>query len=189
MREQLRERGPPLVGFLLLIAGACLLCSPAWAQEAAQGAQGISGDALVGVGATATTSGGILLAGWQFVTRKLNAIEDRSVVLEQKVSQALDKHGESLELVRELLGLLKLDVEANRLRRDERQEIGRQVAELHKWHDKTDQDGVPVWYVRSTIEQAILALSANVEKQTDVFRELANEIRGTSRRKPGTNGA
>lgn len=54
--------------------------------------------------------------------------------------------------------------------------INSQVKDLHDWHAKTDQDGVPVWYVRRSLEAAIEKLADNIQKQTDVFSRLVWEI-------------
>lgn len=51
-----------------------------------------------------------------------------------------------------------------------------QIRDLHDWHSKTDQDGVPVWYVRRSLEEAIDKLAENIQKQTDAFTRLVWEI-------------
>lgn len=53
------------------------------------------------------------------------------------------------------------------------QELMAMTRQLHKMHDKCDEDGVPVWYVRRSLEQAIGRLADNVDKQTAVFQEQA----------------
>lgn len=55
--------------------------------------------------------------------------------------------------------------------------LSREVADLHKWHDQRDQDGVPVWYVRRSLEDAINKLAANLATQTDVLRAMHEEIK------------
>ncbi len=100
--------------------------------------------------------------------------------MEGQLAEALKKHGENLELVRELLTYLKAGAERAERREGERRELQKQINDLHKWHDKTDTDGVPIWYVRSSMEEAIKALGSNVNRQTEVFRELVHEIRGAS---------
>ena len=47
---------------------------------------------------------------------------------------------------------------------------------LHEMHDKTDEDGVPVWYVRRSLEKSIEKLADNIDKQTDVFKLLIDKI-------------
>jgi hypothetical protein len=44
-----------------------------------------------------------------------------------------------------------------------------QTDQLYKWHNVLDDDGVPIWYVRRSLEEAILKLSDNIMKQTIVY--------------------
>lgn len=44
------------------------------------------------------------------------------------------------------------------------------TSELHKWHDKEDADGVKVWYVRQSLETAILKLTDTIASQTDLIK-------------------
>lgn len=41
--------------------------------------------------------------------------------------------------------------------------LARLTEELHGWHNKEDEDGVKVWYVRRSLEKAIVQLGAAVE--------------------------
>ncbi|HUW47260.1 MAG TPA: hypothetical protein VMW36_00765 [Patescibacteria group bacterium] len=57
--------------------------------------------------------------------------------------------------------------------------IDTKVVELHKWHDIQDSDGVPIWYVRKSLEEiirqngeAVQALSQQSFIQTQVLQEL-----------------
>lgn len=50
----------------------------------------------------------------------------------------------------------------------------RQLNELHAWHDQRDADGVPVWYVRTSLELAITG-------QTAAMKTLADNIAAQSR--------
>ena len=52
-----------------------------------------------------------------------------------------------------------------------------QTADLHEWHAVKDAEGVPVWYVRRSLEEAIKELSGNIARQTDIFSGLVTEIR------------
>ena len=51
------------------------------------------------------------------------------------------------------------------------------TAQLHEWHNQKDKDGVPVWYVRSSFENAINRLTETLEKQIEVFTELIIEMK------------
>jgi len=39
-----------------------------------------------------------------------------------------------------------------------------QINKLYDWHNKMDEDNVPVWYVRRSFEDSILALNSTLEK-------------------------
>lgn len=49
--------------------------------------------------------------------------------------------------------------------------IAKQTDDLYRWHDVRDNEGVPIWYVRKSLEKAINKLADNVEKQTVAIRE------------------
>jgi hypothetical protein len=44
-----------------------------------------------------------------------------------------------------------------------------QLQRLYDWHNIMDQDGVPVWYVRQSLEDAIGKLSTNLENQNKIL--------------------
>lgn len=52
-----------------------------------------------------------------------------------------------------------------------------QISDLHKWHNQRDRDGVPVWYVRHSLEDSINRLSKNIAIQNDLLKELVNANR------------
>jgi hypothetical protein len=63
----------------------------------------------------------------------------------------------------------------------------RLLRDLHDWHDKEDAEGVKVWYVRRSLEEAITKLSENIEKQTEILTEIhrqQNDLRAEIRREP-----
>ena len=59
--------------------------------------------------------------------------------------------------------------------------IAHQVEELHKWHDKDDNEGVKIWYVRKSLEDAITKLAMNIETMTEIFRGMQAEVLATRR--------
>lgn len=66
--------------------------------------------------------------------------------------------------------------EAKEETREKIEKLVRMIDDLHKWHSKTDEDGVPVWYMRRSFEAAINKLADNIEKQTIVFTKLIEKI-------------
>ena len=59
----------------------------------------------------------------------------------------------ALLVLREVFGFLKEKVRAqSNLVIDN---MAKQIQELHEWHAVTDEDGVKIWYLRRTLENAI----------------------------------
>ncbi len=57
-----------------------------------------------------------------------------------------------------------------------------EVEWLKKVHDKTDEDGVYVWYVRKSLETSLSKLAENIEKQTLIMDRMWNEIKSSNHR-------
>lgn len=62
------------------------------------------------------------------------------------------------------------------------EKIERQTQELHDWHNKEDEEGVKIWYVRRSLEDAISRLSTAIETQTQVLTDMSREQRSTNER-------
>lgn len=63
-------------------------------------------------------------------------------------------------------------------------ELAQQIRDLHKWHDQRDTDGVFAWYVRRSLETAVVKLgegidnlASNVQKQTTLLERVLTERR------------
>jgi len=75
---------------------------------------------------------------------------------------------------------------------------GKQIQDLHTWHDRFDEDGVPVWYIRSSLEkvvqqnaEAVILLAHQSQLTGQVLREIADgqkEIRDEIKRIRSSNG-
>lgn len=52
----------------------------------------------------------------------------------------------------------------------------RQVRELWEWHNVMDGDGVRVWYVRRSLEEAIEKLATAIDRQNEVFHDMHRDI-------------
>jgi len=50
-----------------------------------------------------------------------------------------------------------------------------QIKDLHKWHDRDDEEGVKVWYVRRSLELAVEKLASNIDIQTRVMQDLLRQ--------------
>ncbi len=59
--------------------------------------------------------------------------------------------------------------------------MARQIDRLDELHAKTDEDGVPVWYVRRSLEKALVELGAAIRHQTELLGQLTQEIKETRR--------
>ena len=58
------------------------------------------------------------------------------------------------------------------------------LKDLHAWHDIADSEGVKIWYVRRSLEEAVEKLTVSIEKlgerqeaATDVLKEMARDMR------------
>ena len=62
------------------------------------------------------------------------------------------------------------------------EKIEKQTQDLYDWHNKEDEEGVKIWYVRRSLEEAITRLSTAIETQTKVLTEMSREQRSTNER-------
>lgn len=82
-------------------------------------------------------------------------------------------------VIREVFSFLK---ERARCQSNKQMEImAQQIAELHVWHSVTDEDGVKIWYVRRSLENAIEKLTLTLDAQTHLLRELTTNMQETRR--------
>jgi len=51
--------------------------------------------------------------------------------------------------------------------------IEAQIGDLHEWHSRVDEDGAPVWYVRSSMTRAIEKMAESNEQTARVLERLA----------------
>lgn len=97
-----------------------------------------------------------------------------------------------LLVLREVFGFLKtrkLGVSSDHLLKDILEELKEQRIQmsevlaktktLYHWHDKEDNDGIKIWYVRSSLENAIEKLAENISKQTDILQQMFAEQKFT----------
>lgn len=48
--------------------------------------------------------------------------------------------------------------------------------DLHDWHNVNDKDGTKIWYVKSSLEDAMKELAKNIAAQTRVFERLIDKL-------------
>lgn len=53
---------------------------------------------------------------------------------------------------------------------------GRLLRDLHEWHSKEDADGVKMWYVRKSLEDAIIQLSEGIAAQNTLMERLVERV-------------
>lgn len=56
------------------------------------------------------------------------------------------------------------------------QKMNRQIEDMYDWHCKEDSDGVKVWYVRRSLEDAIKGLTKAIAVQTEAITALVGTI-------------
>jgi hypothetical protein len=59
--------------------------------------------------------------------------------------------------------------------------MARQIEHLEEMHAKTDEDGVPVWYVRRSLEKAVTDLNEAIRHQTELLQALTQELKEVRR--------
>lgn len=57
----------------------------------------------------------------------------------------------------------------------------RQISDLWQWHNMSDAEGVKIWYVRRSLEDAVVGLQESISEQTKVMQALVGEIKDTRR--------
>lgn len=67
-------------------------------------------------------------------------------------------------------------------------DLVKDAEEMYDWHNKSDQDGVKVWYVRQSLENALRdnakateAIAKNIELQTRLLEEMIQTQRVVSK--------
>lgn len=54
--------------------------------------------------------------------------------------------------------------------------VKEKVDDLHDWHDKRDADGVPLWYVRRSLEDSIKTLGEKICRQIEVQTKILEHM-------------
>ena len=86
---------------------------------------------------------------------------------------------ELFSLLRQVLNLKKTDV-SKRMSEEILDVLSGMQEELHELsvlHSAKDSDGVPLWYVRKSLEDAIIKNADNTEKSNELIRVIAENQR------------
>jgi hypothetical protein len=59
--------------------------------------------------------------------------------------------------------------------------MAQQIDRLDEMHARTDEDGVPVWYVRRSLEKAVADLNEAIRHQTELLQALTQELKEVRR--------
>ena len=59
--------------------------------------------------------------------------------------------------------------------------MAQQIQRLDEMHAKTDEDGVPVWYVRRSLEKAVTDLNEAIRHQSELLQALTQELKEVRR--------
>ena len=110
-----------------------------------------------------------LIHGIGAITTKLDKIDEENRV--EKISA-------DIKTLNNKVDDLQLDVKR----------ISKQSEDMYDWHNKSDGDGVKVWYVRQSLENALRdnakateAIARNIELQTRLLEEMISNQRNLSK--------
>jgi hypothetical protein len=62
------------------------------------------------------------------------------------------------------------------IRRSRADEMYPMIQDLHAWHAKEDEDGSKVWYVKKSLETAIVKLADAMSSQAAIMERLLDRI-------------
>lgn len=110
-----------------------------------------------------------LVQGISAITKKLDKIDEENRV--EKISADIKTLNNKVDRVEEDLEVLS-----------------KQSEDMYDWHNKSDADGVKVWYVRQSLENALRdnakateAIARNIELQTRLLEEMISNQRNLSK--------
>lgn len=110
-----------------------------------------------------------LVQGIGAITKKLDKIDEENRV--EKISADIKSLNGKVDRVEADLNILKKESE-----------------DMYEWHNKSDGDGVKVWYVRQSLENALRdnakateAIARNIELQTRLLEEMISNQRNLSK--------
>jgi prefoldin subunit 5 len=92
--------------------------------------------------------------------RKKSQRDEITEVIEEQIDQLREPHKEAYK---------KIEVAMD------------QINDLWRWHNVSDAEGVKIWYVRRSLEDAIGKLAVSIDKMTDLMGRLWTEVHDVKR--------
>ena len=103
------------------------------------------------------------------------------------IASKLDKIDEENRVEKISADIKSLNTKVDRVE-EELETLSKQSEDMYNWHDKSDADGVKVWYVRQSLENALRdnakateAIARNIELQTRLLEEMISNQRNLSK--------
>jgi len=72
--------------------------------------------------------------------------------------------------------LLRKVVDTNSALAEQMRVVTQEVHDMWMWHSQTDDEGVKVWYVRKSLENAINTLADNVDREIGLLERLDRRL-------------
>lgn len=103
------------------------------------------------------------------------------------IQKKLDKIDEENRVEKISADIKTLNTKMDRVEED-LEKLSKQSEDMYDWHNKSDADGVKVWYVRQSLENALRdnakateAIARNIELQTRLLEEMISNQRNLSK--------
>lgn len=103
------------------------------------------------------------------------------------VTKKLDKIDEENRIEKISADIKSLNTKVDHLEQGMKK-LAKQSDDMYDWHNKSDGDGVKVWYVRQSLENALRdnakateAIARNIELQTRLLEEMIQNQRSLSK--------
>jgi ubiquinone biosynthesis protein UbiJ len=103
------------------------------------------------------------------------------------ISKKLDKIDEENRVEKISSDIKALNIRTDRIE-DKMEILLKKTEEMYEWHNKSDPDGVKIWYVRQSLENALRdnakateAIARNIELQTRLLEEMIGNQRAMAK--------
>lgn len=129
------------------------------------------------------------LFGWVSKKNLQNTQEKHQKLVDgiTAISKKLDKIDEENRVEKISADIKALNEKVDRVE-CELETLSKQSEDMYLWHNKSDADGVKVWYVRQSLENALRdnakateAIARNIELQTRLLEEMIQNQRSLSK--------